>query len=584
MRLLACLDVLSLSITQNEVSMPRRIGPAFLAISLALPLLAQDAPKTVTVTSQEPAPAPVQTEPPPVQTQQNGQRNGTPTQPTQNPDGTYTVHVSTRIVVLDVVATTKDGKMVEGLTKADFHVTESDEPQTITNFELGTSRLPAPEVDIESTADLDRLAPRAPVNIILLDEFNTRFEDEAFAQYSLKKYLERQPDHMSTPTMLIAVGIDKFDVLHDYTQNKQLLLDVLKHHFSGNPWRNNSMSWAAERYGTAFLTLRRIAEASIGHQGHKNMIWIGRGFPALRFENQPVDTMNRINNLRQDCVNLMRDARITLTTIDPAGLLIDPGVYGGAAAFNDPFGGNYEFSQLAQATGGRTMYGRNDVDVQINAAAEEGTDFYTLVYHPTNTSRDAYKFRKIAVTVDRPGVTISTTKGYYLAFRPRPVDPKAPTRRLISDLVSAADSKMAYDGAEIHVSRVANDPKTFQIQVAPRSLAWSLGTEADPTRKTDIVLVITQFDKKGKPIGNPKALSMKFSAPAKTPATGRIEVPLNFQQKVDLEGKATRARFVVRIGASGRIGTADIDLTQPMATSTTPPPEPAAPPPPTPQE
>jgi VWFA-related protein len=551
--------------------MARSIGPALLAVSFALPLLAQDAPKTVTVTSQESAP--VQTPPPPVRTQQNAQPNGTPSQPTQNPDGTYTVRVSTRIVVLDVVVTNKDGGMVQGLTKSDFHVTESDDPQTITNFELGTSRLPAPEVDIESTADLDRLAPRAPVNIILLDEFNTRFEDMAFAQYSLKKYLERQPDHMSTPTMLIAVGIDKFDVLHDYTQNKQLLLDVLKHHFSGNPWRNNSMSWAPERYGTAFLTLRRISEASIGHQGHKNMIWIGRGFPALRFENQPVDTMNRINNLRQDCVNMMRDARITLTTIDPAGLQIDPGVYGEAARFNDPFGGNYEFSQLAQATGGRTMYGRNDVDVQINAAAEEGTSFYTLVYHPTNTSRDAYKFRKINVTVDRPGVTISTTKGYYLAFRPRPVDPKAPTRRLMSDLVSAADSKMAYDGAEINVSRVANDPKNFQIHVAPRSLAWTLGTPADPARHADIVLVVTQFDKKGKPIGTAKALSMKFGAPASAPATGRIEVPLNFQQKIDLEAKATRARFVVRIGATGRIGTADIDLTQPMATSTTPQPD-----------
>lgn len=551
--------------------MPRRIVPVIFVLSLALPLLAQD--KTVTVTSQEPAPAPSQPTQSPAQ-----QPGGASAQPTQNPDGTYTVHVSTRIVVLDVVVTNKDGSIVQGLTKDDFHITESDDPQTITNFELGTSRLPAPAADIESTADLDKLAPRAPVNIILLDEFNTRFEDMAFAQYSLKKYLERQPDHMSTPTMLIAVGIDKFDVLHDYTQNKQLLLDALKHHFSGNPWRNNSMSWAPERYGTAFLTLRRVSEATIGHQGHKNMIWIGRGFPPLRFENQPVDTLNRINNLRQECVNMMRDARITLSTVDPAGLMIDPGVYGEAARFNDPFGGNYEFAQLAQATGGRTMYGRNDVDVQINAAAQEGTNFYTLVYHPTNASRDAYRFRKINVTVNRPGVTVSTTKGYYLATRPRPVDPKAPTKRLMSDLVSAADSKMAYDGADVNVSRIANDPQSFQIHIGAQSLAWTLGNDSDPIRKTDVVLVVTQFDKKNKPIGKATALSMKFKAPPSAPATGRIEIPINFKQKVELESKATRARFVIRIGASGRIGTADIDLTQPMAVSTTPPPEAEAPP------
>ena len=53
------------------------------------------------------------------------------------------------------------------------------------------------------------MAPDAPVNIILLDEFNTLFEDEAFARYSLKKYLEKQPDKLTTPTMLLAVGIDQ---------------------------------------------------------------------------------------------------------------------------------------------------------------------------------------------------------------------------------------------------------------------------------------------------------------------------------------------------------------------------------------
>jgi len=519
-----------------------------LALSLAftLPLLrAQDTP----------APAPQA--PPPA-------APPTSQQPTQNPDGTYTMRVSTRIVVLDVVATDKKGNIVTGLSKEDFHVTEDSDPQTITNFELGAARVPAPTVDIESTADLDRLAPRAPVNIILLDEFNTRFEDMAFAQYSLKKYLEKQPDHLTTPTMLIAVGIDKFDVLRDYTQDKQQLLDVLKHHFGGNPWRSTSNSWAPERYGTAFLTLRRVSEATVGHQGHKNMIWIGRGFPALNMANVPVDSSNRIETLRQQCVNELRDARVTLTTIDPAGLLIDPGVYGADAKFNDPFGGNYQFAQLAKATGGRTIYGRNDVDVQIGAAADEGTNFYTLVYHPTNNSRDAFKFRKINIAVDRPGVTLTSLQGYYLQLRPRPVDPKAPTRRLLSDIAAASDSKMAYDGADIKVTRLAKPDNGYSISVAARNLAWTLGTPEDPTRKTELVLAITTFDRKGK-ILKEKASDMRFKAPASSPATGRIEVPLSFLYTLDPDPKAVRVRFVVRIGSSGRIGTQDIDLTEPIA-------------------
>jgi VWFA-related protein len=211
---------------------------------------------SLTLQAQDAAPPAQQPATPPAQTAPQPTTPGAQ-QPTRNPDGTYTIQANTRIVILDVIATDAKGNIVPGLTKSDFHITESGDPQTISNFEEGSTRLPSPAVDIESTADLDRLAPRSPVNIILLDEFNTRFEDMAFAQYSLKKYLEKQPDHMVTPTMLIAVSLDKFEVLRDYTQDKQVLLDSLKHHFSGSPWRNTSNSWASERYATAFFTLRR---------------------------------------------------------------------------------------------------------------------------------------------------------------------------------------------------------------------------------------------------------------------------------------------------------------------------------------
>jgi len=509
--------------------------------------------------AQQPAPQTPQTAP-----TVNGGHVSTPgsSQATRNPDGTYTIQTSTRIVILDVVATDAKGNMVSGLSKSDFHVTEAGDAQTITNFEVGESRLPDPSLDIESTADLDRLAPRAPVNIILLDEFNTLFEDMAFARDSLKKFLQHQPDHLITPTMLIAVSLDKFDVLHDYTQNKQALIDSLDHHFSGSPWRNTSNSWASERYGTAFLTLRRVAEAVTGHQGRKNMIWIGRGFPSINLADVPLDSSNRINTYRQDCVNSLRDARVTLTTIDPAGLMVDPGVYGAAAAFNDPFGGNYQFAKIAQATGGRTIYGRNDVDAQIGAAALEGIHFYTLVYHPTNTSNDPSKFRKIVVTVDRPGVTLSTRQGYYLSYGPGRVDPKAPSRRLMSDLASAEDSNMSYDGVDMAVTPVPGTPLSYVIHVAARSVGWYFPTATEPFRHTELVLAVTTYDRKGKLLKQ-SANDMKFKAPENASPTGRIEVPLNFPLKLDPDSKAVRARVVVRLGTSGRIGTADLDLTKP---------------------
>ncbi|MDR3775354.1 MAG: VWA domain-containing protein [Terracidiphilus sp.] len=151
------------------------------------------------------------------------------TQPVKNPDGTYIMRMTSRLVVLDMVVVDAKGKVVKDLKKDDFKVEEAGQPQTVLNFEETGKHIPAPELAIESTADLDRLAPRAPVDIILLDEFNTRFEDMAFARYSLKKYLEKQPGKLITPTMLIAVDLEHFTVLRDYTQNKDEILSALDH-------------------------------------------------------------------------------------------------------------------------------------------------------------------------------------------------------------------------------------------------------------------------------------------------------------------------------------------------------------------
>jgi hypothetical protein len=129
--------------------------------------------------------------------------------------------------------------------------------------------------------------------------------------------------------------------LRDYTRNKDELIEALDHHFVSYPWQTHQGQWLGERFATAFITLRRVAEAVIGHPGHKDMIWVGRGFPSLNFENQPIDTATRVDTAVQGCVNVLRDALITLYTIDPAGVMVNPGEYGPGGAFNDPFGGNY---------------------------------------------------------------------------------------------------------------------------------------------------------------------------------------------------------------------------------------------------
>lgn len=503
-------------------------------------------------------------------TVQPGAPGSPATQPTRNPDGTFTIRRTSRLVILDVVVTDKKGDVVNGLTRDDFHVTELDQPETILNFEEAGAHAVSDETPpINSTADLDRVAPRAPVNILLLDEFNTRFEDEAFARYSLKKMLERQPERLRTPTMLIAVDLQKFTVLQDYTESKAALLGALDHHFAAYPWQVHNGGWIAERYGTAFATLTRVAEAVVGHQGHKNMIWIGRGFPPFNFANAPVDASTRVESYVQQCVNELRDARVTLYTVDPAGVMIDPGVYGAAAAFNDPFGGDYQFNKLAKATGGRAFYGRNDVDAEIATGIRDGASFYSLSYRPDSASVDPKKFRRIKITLTRPDLTATTREGYYVQRGPARVDPLNPSRRLALELGSAENSNMAYDGVPLTLTPDPANPDAFTIHVEGRGLVWAPATDTEP-RHADVIVMATSFDKKGKELKRISKL-LKVNAPASVAPTGPLQRDLNVHFILDHESKAVRARFVVRVSATGRIGTADTPMNQPVtAVQTTP--------------
>ncbi len=471
------------------------------------------------------------------------------------------------------------GNAVTDLDRTNFHVTEDDEPQDIRNFDPPGKYTIDPSATINSTADLDRIAPRAPVNIVLLDEFNTRFEDMAFARYSLEKWLKKQPDKLATPTMLIAVSLQNFTVLHDYTQDKAAILSSLDHHFVGYPWQVHQGAWIAERYSTAFLSLRRVAEATIGHPGHKNMIWIGRGFPTISRTRFTVDDESRVNSAVQQTVNELRDARVTLYTIDPAGVMIDPGAYGMDNALFSPFGGDPDFEALSRATGGRSLHGRNDVDAQIGTSIRDGSSIYTLTYRPTDDTRDRTKFRRIKVTVDRPGLTVVTRQGYFLERGPARIGVGGEvSRRLATEMIGAESSNMVYDAVPFSV-QAAPEADSYKLHIEPSGLAWYYARNPGDRRTTKIILMVSTFDKKGKELGRDvKALTM--GAPASAPPTGRLNIPIDLPYTLKAPPKAVRARFVVRVDATGRMGTADLPLGQAGAvakSSTTPPPLPAAP-------
>jgi len=494
--------------------------------------------------------------------------DSSPVRPEEQRSATMTLRVTTRLVVLDAVAIDAKGNVVTDLKKEDFHVLEQKRPQVLRSFYAPGTFNVKTDTEIHSTADLDRKAPQAPVNIVVLDEFNTRFEDMAFARYSLQKLLEAQPDNLATPTMLCAVTLDKFTVLKDYTRDKAVLLDALERHLAAYPWQLQHFSWIEERYAQAFVTLGQVAEASLGHPGHKNMIWIGRGLPTVEKSGFTLDDNISIRAMVQRTVNKLRDARVTLYTVDPAGLMVHPDKYGEENFLFAPWGGDPNFEKIALATGGRAMHGSNDVDAQIGTAMRDGASMYTLSYQPTQQVIDDTKFRSIQVTVDRPGVTVFTRAGYYLTLPPESVQSRADVQGSLEDqLLAASHSNISYDAVHFSVQSVAGDPLTLNIHLNPETVVWYYVPDGSKPRWMSALLLVSTFDKKNKPIQE-KLMKLAVAAPAGVMQDGgKLLLPVDQEFKIEANPKVTRVRLVLRMQANGHMGTVDFESGKPVQVS-----------------
>src|SRR6185312_13790224 len=78
-------------------------------------------------------------------------------------------------------------------------------------------------------------------------------------------------------------------------------------------------------------------------------------------------------------------------------------------------------------------------------------------------------------------------------------------------------------------------------------------------RYTKLIVLSTTFDRKGKELKRDSKL-ITFNAPPEITDAMPVDEALNFPIKLDPDPKAVRARLVVRVEATGHMGTADLTL------------------------
>lgn len=204
--------------------------------------------------------------------------------------------------------------------------------------------------------------------------------------------------------------------------------------------------------------------------GRKNLIWFSGSFPISILPDPSVQNPFAIvassGDEFKETADLMARSEVAVYPIDARGLMVQPILTasnsgqsfsrtpGTFAASENQFlqqtaGEQNTMNQMAAATGGRAFVNTNDLKAAVEKAIEDGSNYYTVAYTPTNRNWNG-SFRKTEVKVDRPKVVLSYRHGYFAD------DPNAPARH--SEGQSGKNAPPTYDAKRTAMMRGAPDP------------------------------------------------------------------------------------------------------------------------------
>ena len=147
--------------------------------------------------------------------------------PTDIPD--ITIRTNTRLVVVDVVVTHKNGEPVTGLKAENFTVEENGKKQKVFVFAApgsatGPARAPAPAGILSNHPE--NVEPAGVPTVLLLDAANSQFRDQAYARSQMLKYVVEQGQHGHP--MAVLTLTDRLRVLQQFTSDPQVLMTAIK--------------------------------------------------------------------------------------------------------------------------------------------------------------------------------------------------------------------------------------------------------------------------------------------------------------------------------------------------------------------
>ena len=396
------------------------------------------------------------------------------------------------------------------------------------------------------------IPPSPALNVLLLDTLNTPLQDQAYLRLQLLKYIRTAPPNqrlaifgLTTHLILLQGFTADPAILRAAIDRKSLRASqLLDNPTTGAPNEqtsdtlNDIAAAAGPQQGAAIAQTAAIfrqfeAETGIFQlqlrarytlealgalarylavlPGRKNILWFSGSFPLSVFPDTSLsDPFRATADLSSDLrntANILTRAQVAVYPIDARGLFTDPTFDasnrggdlfrpGGAAAAQQRFGEQTAaeqatMRQLAEQTGGRAFVNTNGLAEAVTHAINDGSNFYTLTYSPTNTRFDN-TFRPIGLKLVGPrsaqGLSLSYRRGYFAAdpnaapnaaSRRRPPAPpgNAPPPPPISPALGAAMLRGAPESTEV-IFKVSARP--VSPSAAPPESAVAADNQPNP--------------------------------------------------------------------------------------------------------
>jgi VWFA-related protein len=399
---------------------------------------------------------------------------GTPAAKQPSSNDAATLHVSSRLVFLDVTVLDAKGRpVVKGLTQDDFAITEDKKPQKIFSFEAPDAHV------VAADAAEDNPAGKAPVTIFVLDQLNSTFEQMAYIRYCVHKYLADEPKQLKAPAEVMVLGNESLEMVQGYTRDKKDLLSAVDHLPPAIPYKLNP-SFFSERFLQSINALRQIALENSGVPGRKNIVWIGHGGPSLYTTYLDGKTAETVTSYVHKTANMMVDARMSLFLIYPGLEVATHRNFNPRSAMSadmqigddDPFSGDVNFGVFVNETGGQLFYNRNDLDKLIRTSVELGSHYYTLTYQPPESIANG-KFLRVRVAMRNPALHALTKAGYFSPDKGQPTDPRIDA---LYNIAEAVQTNVPFTGLGVTVDKIVRHHDTnsaeFTVDVSMKNADW----------------------------------------------------------------------------------------------------------------